>query len=327
MAVILVTGGAGYVGSHACKALAAAGHEPVCFDSYRTGWREAVRYGPAVEGNLLDAASVREAIARFAPAAVMHFAALSLVGESVRDPGLYWRANLTGALNLLEAMREEGVGALVFSSTAAVYGACDAALIPEDAPLRPDSPYGSCKLAIERLIADFERFHGLRAGVFRYFNVAGADPEGEIGEDHRPETHLIPIMLEAALGRRPEIVVYGDDYPTEDGTCVRDYVHASDLARAHVLGVERLLAGGEGFTANLGAGRGLSVREVIERAGEVVGRPVPHRVGPRRPGDPARLVCDPSRARQILGWRAERSDIDAILRDAWAWMRRGGYGA
>jgi UDP-glucose-4-epimerase GalE len=325
MATVLVTGGAGYIGSHACKRLAEAGHLPVCFDNFGTGWRDAVKYGPLVEGDLLDPAALARAFAETRPDAVMHFAALSLVAESVADPGRYWRNNVLGSLNLLEAMREVGVDRLVFSSTAAVYGEPDVALIPEDAEQRPTNPYGATKLAVERMIADFAVAHGLRATVFRYFNVAGADPDCQIGEDHRPETHLIPIVLQAASGRRPRITINGVDYPTPDGACVRDYVHVSDLVEAHRLGLERLLAGEAGVTVNLGVGRGYSVREVIDRAEAVTGLSVPRTEGPRRPGDPARLVCDAARAAALLDWRPARSDLDAMIADAWAWSQRGGY--
>lgn len=326
MATVLVTGGAGYIGAHACRALAAAGHLPVCFDDFRTGWREAVRFGPLVEGDLLDRAALDAAFAAHRPDAVMHFAALSLVAESVAEPARYWRNNVGGTLNLLEAMRAAGVGRLVFSSTAAVYGEADQALIPEDAPQRPTSPYGATKAAVERMIADVEAAHGLRAVVFRYFNVAGAAAGAGIGEQHRPETHLIPLVLEAALGRRAAITMHGDDYPTPDGACVRDYLHVEDLAEAHRLGLERLLSGGDGLTANLGVGRGYSVREVIARARAVTGREIPALVGPRRPGDPARLVCDPTRAQEALGWRATRSDLDRMIADAWSWAQEAGFG-
>lgn len=325
MAVVLVTGGAGYIGSHACKALAAVGHVPVCFDDFSTGWRAAARFGPVAEGDLMAADSIAAAIAEHRPAAVMHFAALSLVGDSMRDPGRYWRSNVVGALNLLNAMRMAGVDRLVFSSTAATYGESDCALIREDTPQNPTSPYGGSKLAIERIIRDHNVAHGLRAAVFRYFNVAGADPDGEIGEAHRPETHLVPIVLEAAAGLRPEIIVNGIDYPTEDGACVRDYLHVCDLIEAHLLGLDRLLAGDDGMVLNLGVGRGYSVREVVARARVVTGRDIVERIGPRRLGDPPRLVCDGSAARRYLGWTPRRSDLDTMIADAWRWTLGAGY--
>lgn len=325
MAIVLVTGGAGYIGSHACKRLAMAGHEPVVFDNFSTGWRDAARFGEAIEGDLRDREAITAALVRLRPDAVMHFAAKSLVGESMSKPGEYWRTNVCGSLNLLDAMRAADVGQLVFSSTAATYGEPEIGLIPEDAPTRPTNPYGATKLAVEAMIADFAGAHGLRAVIFRYFNVAGADPDGLIGEDHRPETHLIPLVIDAAAGRRPAITVFGDDYPTPDGTCVRDYVHVWDLVEAHLLGLERLLAGAEGGVFNLGIGRGYSVRDVITAAAEATGLDIPVVSGARRSGDPARLVCDGARAAAELGWRPARSDLATMLTDAWRWSQRGGY--
>jgi UDP-glucose 4-epimerase len=322
---ILVAGGAGYIGSHVCKHLAAAGHEPVVFDDFSTGWRDAVRFGPAVEGDMLDPAALAAAFARHQPEGVVHCAALSLVGDSMRDPARYWRANVLGTLNLVEAAAASGARAFVFSSTAAVYGETGAALIPETAPVVPANPYGGSKLAAERLIADTCAVSGMAAGIFRYFNVAGADPEGRLGEQHRPETHLVPLVLEAASGRREAIAVYGADYPTADGTCIRDYLHVEDLAAAHVLGLERLLAGGKGFTLNLGLGRGHSVREVIDCARRVTGRPIPETAAPRRPGDPPRLVCDGSRAMATLGWQPRHATLEAMIADAWAWSLGRGF--
>jgi UDP-glucose 4-epimerase len=325
MPSVLVTGGGGYVGSHACKRLAEAGYEPICFDNFSTGWREAAQFGPVIEGDLLDPGSLDAAFNAAKPDAVMHFAALSLVGESVAEPLRYWRNNVGGALNLLEAMGRAGVDRLVFSSTAATYGDADCATIPEDAPQTPTNPYGASKLAVERLVRACAAAGGLRSVIFRYFNVAGADSLGRIGEQHRPETHLIPLVLDAARGRRPAITVFGDDYPTPDGTCIRDYVHVEDLADAHLLGLERLLDGGGDLVANLGVGEGYSVRAVIDRARHVTGLEIPEETGARRSGDPARLVCDPSRARAELGWRAERSDLDRMIADAWAWTQRPGF--
>jgi UDP-glucose 4-epimerase len=334
MAVVLVTGGAGYVGSHACKALAAAGHEPVVFDNLSTGWRKAVRYGPLVEGDLLDPAALARAFASHQPQAVMHFAALSEVGESARRPDLYWRNNATGSLNLATAAREHGVGAFVFSSTCATYGEAQGACLTEDDPQAPINPYGRTKLAVEQMLGDFQAAFGLRAVIFRYFNAAGADPAREIGEDHRPETHLIPLVLDAASGRREAITVFGSDYPTPDGTCIRDFIHVSDLAEAHVLGLAWLLDGGDGRTGggdaplalNLGSGSGHSVRSVIETARAVTGADIPVVEGRRRPGDPARLVSGSALAEQVLGWRPRRSTLDSIVADAWAWHQTGGYG-
>jgi UDP-glucose 4-epimerase len=340
MAVVLVTGGAGYVGSHACKALAAAGHAPVVFDNLSTGWRQAVRYGPLVEGDLLDADALDRAFAAHRPQAVMHFAALSEVGQSARQPDLYWRNNLGGSLNLAMAARAHGVRAFVFSSTCATYGEPQGACLTEDDAQAPISPYGRTKLAVEHMLGDFQAAFGLRSVIFRYFNAAGADPGREIGEDHRPETHLIPLVLDAASGRREAITVFGTDWPTPDGTCIRDFVHVADLAEAHVLGLGWLLArggdeggdGGDGdggggpLALNLGSGTGHSVRAVIAAARAVTGADIPVIEGPRRPGDPARLVSGSGLARQVLGWRPRRSGLDSMVADAWAWHQTGGYG-
>lgn len=323
---VLVTGGAGYVGSHACKALRDAGWRPVAFDNLATGWRDAVRYGPFEEGDLLDRAALDAAFARHRPVAAMHFAARTQVGEASRDPGPYWRTNVGGTLNLAEAAVAAGCRALVFSSTCAVYGdRADGATLDEACARAPEGAYGATKRAAEDLLADFEAAHGLRHVVFRYFNVAGADPDGEIGERHDPETHLIPLVLQAVAGRRPELVIHGDDYPTPDGTPVRDYVHVTDLARAHVAGLGWLLDGRPSRVFNLGTGRGYSVREVMEAAGAITNRPVPHRVGPRRPGDAVRLVSGSARAEAELGWRPERSLRDMIA-DAWRFQEGGGTG-
>ena len=292
MATVLVTGGAGYVGAHACKRLAHAGHVPVCFDNLSTGWRAAATFGPFFEGDLRDADAIGRAIAEAKPDAVMHFAALSLVGDSMADPARYWRENLTGAMNLLDAMRAAGVDKLVFSSTAATYGEPEVELIREETPQRPTNAYGETKLAIERMIADHGRAYGLTATVFRYFNVAGADPEGEIGEAHRPETHLIPIVLEAAAGTRAEIRVNGADYPTPDGACVRDYLHVQDLADAQSRRRARMVGSG-----------GDRARSRRHRPGDsAIDRPAP-RGRPRPAG--LRRLRRPRRAR--LAARAKRS--------------------
>jgi UDP-glucose 4-epimerase len=325
MAVVLVTGGAGYVGSHACKALAAAGHEPVVFDNLSTGWRQAVRWGPLVEGDLLDEAALGRAFAAHRPQAVMHFAALSEVGESARQPDRYWRNNLVGSLNLAGAARAHGVQAFVFSSTCATYGAARGDCLAEDDPQAPISPYGRTKLAVEHMLGDFQGAFGLRAAIFRYFNAAGADPAREIGEDHRPETHLVPLVLDAASGRREAITVFGTDYPTPDGTCIRDFVHVADLAEAHVLGLGWLLGGGASLELNLGSGTGHSVRAVIETARAVTGADIPVVEGPRRPGDPPRLVSGSGLAERVLGWRPRRSSLETIIADAWAWHQTGRY--
>jgi len=325
MRKVLVTGGAGYIGSHACKALAARGFLPVSFDNLSTGWAQAVRFGPLVQADLLDRAALDAALAEHRPVAVMHFAALSQVGESVVQPARYWRNNVLGSLNLIEAALDAGCARLVFSSTCATYGDADGVMLTEDSPQRPINPYGSSKRAVEEMLRDFATARGLRHVIFRYFNVAGADPEAEIGECHRPETHLIPVMLEAIAGQRPELVIHGQDYPTHDGTCVRDYVHVRDLVEAHLLGLDWLLAGRDSRDFNLGSGLGFSVREVLAHARAATGHKVPHRFGPRRPGDPASLVSSSRRAMDELGWHPQRASLKLMIQDAWAWHRTGGY--
>lgn len=319
---VLVTGGAGYVGSHACKALAAAGYRPVCYDSLIRGHRELVRWGPLEEGDLLDAARLDEVFARYRPASVMHFAAFAYVGESVSDPALYFRNNVQGSLTLLDAMRRHGVDRFVFSSTCAVYGIPEVVPIAETEKRRPINPYGTSKLMVEMMLEDFHRAFGLRYVALRYFNAAGADPDGEIGECHDPETHLIPLVLDAAAGRRPHVEIYGEDYDTPDGTCIRDYIHVTDLAAAHVLALKYLDRDGAGGAFNLGNAAGTSVREVIALAGEITGREVPVRHAPRREGDPPRLVADSSRIVRELGWRPAHSDIRDIVATAWAWHQK-----
>lgn len=318
---VLVTGGAGYIGSHACKALAAAGHTPIAFDNLAYGHREAVKWGPFQAGDIIDADALNAAIKTHSIDAVMHFAAYAYVGESVADPGKYYRNNVIGTLAILEAMRDAGVSRLIFSSSCATYGVPDGVPIREDMGQRPISPYGESKLMSERMIADFGRAHGLAWAALRYFNAAGADPDGETGEDHDPETHLIPLALDAAAGKG-ELTLFGDDYPTPDGTCIRDYIHVTDLAEAHVAALGALLGGAESMALNLGTGAGVSNREVVEAVERVTARQVPHTIGPRRPGDPPALVADPSLAREKLGWKARMSDIDTIVATAWRWHRR-----
>lgn len=319
---VLVTGGAGYIGSHACKLLAAAGHRPVVFDNLGTGWRAAVKFGPLIEGDLLDPAALRAAFDKVKPDAVMHFAALSNVGESTERPELYWRNNVVGSMNLLDAMRAAGVAPLVFSSTCAIYGVAETDVLTETHPQTPINPYGRSKLAVERMIGDYAA-HGLRAVMFRYFNVAGADPEAEIGEHHEPETHLVPTVLDVAAGARPELTVNGDDYATPDGTCIRDYLHVMDLADAHVRGVDHLLRGGEALTLNLGTGAGFSVRDVIDAAEAATGLTVDRVIGLRRAGDPPKLVSGSREAERALGWRPRRSNMADIMTDAWRWRETG----
>jgi UDP-arabinose 4-epimerase len=318
MTRILVTGGAGYIGSHCCKALAAAGFEPVTLDNLHAGHRSAVRWGDAIEADIRDTAAVGAAMRRIEPAAVMHLAALALVGESVAHPGRYYDVNVGGTLNLLRAMHESVVSRLVFSSTCAVYGEPARVPMTEDMPHQPVNPYGASKAACERMMRDFEDAHAIRSIRLRYFNAAGADPDAEIGERHEPETHLIPLVLDAASGRRGSISVFGTDYPTPDGTALRDYIHVMDLADAHVAALRHLMAGGGSEALNLGTGRGASVREVIGTVEEVTGRRVPVVEAPRRAGDPPALVADPGRAERTLGWRAHR-DLRAMVADAWRW--------
>jgi UDP-arabinose 4-epimerase len=322
---VLVTGGAGYIGSHACKALAAAGYLPVAYDNLSIGNRWAVRWGPLERGDILDAARLHEAFRAHRPVAVMHFAALALVGESMAAPGLYYRTNVAGALALLDAALIHDVDAFVFSSTCAVYGTPERMPIAEDAPPRPINPYGASKLMVERILDDYDMAHGLRHVALRYFNAAGADPDGEIGESRDVETHLVPLALDAILGRRPPLKVFGGDYPTPDGTAIRDYIHVSDLAEAHVRALDALLAGAPSQKLNLGTGRGYSVREVLDAAARIAGRPAPHEIAPRRPGDPPELVADPRAAVAALGGGLTgRSDLGAIIETAWNWHRRGG---
>jgi len=325
MKKVLVTGGAGYIGSHTCKALARAGFLPIAFDNLTTGWADAVRYGPLVRGDLMDRAAVDAAMMRHRPVAVMHFAALSLVGESMQDPARYWRTNVAGALNLIESCVAHGVQQFVFSSTCAIYGDQDGLLLDEATPTQPINAYGGSKRAIEDMLGNFGASFGLRSVVFRYFNVAGADPEGELGEQHYPETHLIPLLLEVAAGKRQELTVFGDDYPTRDGTCVRDYVHVADLAEAHVCGLRWLLKGKESRVFCLGSGKGFTVGEVVDAARSVTEREIPIRWGPRRAGDAATLVSGSRRASDELEWNPTHSNLQQMISDAWSWAQKPSY--
>ncbi len=324
---VMVTGGAGYIGSHTVKALAEAGHFPVVFDDLSAGHAEAVQWGPLVVGDVRDGAAVAEAMHAHRIDAVIHFAGLIEVGRSMREPAPFWDINLGGTAGVLQAMRDTGVGRIVFSSTAAVYGQPPSlAALTEDLPLQPINPYGDSKLAAERMITGLCAAHGLTGVALRYFNACGADKAGRIGEAHDPESHLIPLAIEAALGLGPALSLFGEDFPTPDGSCVRDYVHVDDLARAHVLALEHAMADGAFVALNLGTGTGRSVREVVDAVGRITGRSVPHSVGPRRSGDPASLVADASRAEVILGWRSERSDLDSIISSAAAWRRAPAFG-
>ena len=319
---ILVTGGAGYVGSHACKALAVAGYVPVTLDNMVYGHRSLVRWGPLVEGNAGDEALVRSVIREHSITAVMHFAGFAYVGESVDQPGKYFSNNFSQTVHLLEAMRAENVSRFVFSSTCATYGVPLSMPIAEDHPQKPVNPYGESKLFVERVLEWMSSAHDLRYASLRYFNAAGADADGEIGEDHEPETHLIPLAIEAALGRRPPLKIFGTDYSTPDGSAIRDYIHVSDLAAAHVAALARLSSYPENLKLNLGTGRGHSVREVIRAVEEVGRRKVPTSEAPRRAGDPPHLVAASGKAKSLLGWTPRHSDLSNIVRTAWAWHSR-----
>ena len=321
MSTVLVTGGAGYIGAQTCKALASAGYRPIVYDNLVSGHRSAVRWGPFIHGDITDRTALDAAIREYRPQAVIHFAAHAYVGESIADPGKYYRNNLAGSLTLIEALRDAGIGKLVLSSTCAVYGEPAQLPITESTPARPINPYGTSKLMVEQMLADFERAHGLHWLALRYFNAAGDDFEGEIGEDHDPETRLVPLALEAATGG-PPLTVFGTDYPTPDGTCIRDYIHVVDLADAHLRALAALDSGIASQPINLGAGRGISVREIIAMVEAMTGRAVDLRYGRRRPGDPPELVADAQRARTLLGWSARYSDPLRIVESAWAWHCR-----
>ena len=322
MTTVLVTGGAGYIGSHAVKALKTAGNRVIIYDNLSAGHREAGRFADGfVEGDIHQTDRVRRACADNEVDAVMHFAAWLSVGDSVRDPSGYYRNNVVGALSVLDAMVAEGVSRFVFSSTAAVFGNPVETPITEDHPKAPINAYGETKLAIERALPHYESAYGLRSVVLRYFNAAGADADGELGEDHSPELHLIPRAIDAALGR-DTFQIFGDDYETPDGTCLRDYIHVTDLADAHILALESLRAGGPSARYNLGNGRPTSVKEVVDSVARVVGRPVPLTVGPRRPGDPGVLFASSARIKRELGWKPRFEDVDTIVRTAWRWRER-----
>ncbi len=317
---ILVTGGAGYVGSHAARWLLRAGHEIWVYDNLSRGHREAVVPDRLIEGELADTAKLAGAMVDKQIDAVMHFAAFALVGESVADPALYYRNNVLGSLSLLDAMRASDVRRIVFSSTTATYGEPEKMPIREDFPQKPINPYGFSKLVVEHALADYAAAYGLGYAALRYFNAAGASPDGDLGEDHEPESHLIPIVLQVALGQREKITIFGEDYPTPDGTCIRDYVHVDDLAAAHLAALDRL-QDGVGMKLNLGTGRGTSVREVIEACRRVTGHAIPVAIGERRPGDPPELVADASLARETLGWTPKYGEIGPIVETAWRWHR------
>ena len=323
--MLLVTGGAGYIGSHVALELMRRGREVVVFDDLSRGHRDLVGKALFEEGDLKDLSRVRAVFGKYPIDGVLHFAARSLVGESMAEPLDYYRNNVAGTIDLLTAMKEHGVGRIVFSSTAAVYGEPERVPIDEDAPKRPTNVYGDTKWFIEKMLQNLNRAYGLKSVSLRYFNAAGADPSGLTGEDHTPETHLVPVALDVAMGRREKLQVYGTDYPTPDGTCVRDYVHATDLAQAHVLALERLEAGqAECEAFNLGNGKGFSVLEVVESVRRITGHSLPTEFSGRRAGDPAILVASSRLAESQLGWRQEFADIDVIVETAWKWQRGRG---
>jgi UDP-glucose-4-epimerase GalE len=316
---VLVTGGAGYIGSHTCKALALAGYTPVTYDNLVHGHRWAVRWGPLVCGDVADAELLAETLRRHSIGAVIHFAGYAYVGESMSFPGKYFRNNIANTLTLLEAMESVGVDKIVFSSTCATYGRPAGLPICEDTPQEPINPYGESKLVVERMLHWWGIAHRLHWTALRYFNAAGADPDGEIGEDHQPETHLIPLAIEAALGSRGPLEIYGSDYETADGTAVRDYVHVTDLASAHVRALKYLERGGESIALNLGTGRGHSVREVVDMVEYISGRRVPVHFAARRNGDPPKLVANADRAREVLEWQPRYSTLPTVVDTAWRW--------
>lgn len=316
---VVVTGGAGYIGSHACKALAEGGFLPITIDSLVYGHEWAVKWGPLIRGDIRDRSVLDHTFTSYNPVAVLHFAAFAYVGESVTAPDKYYRNNVSGSISLLDAMRDHDCRHLVFSSTCATYGTPQRIPISEDHPQRPINPYGWSKLMIEQIMRDYERAFGIRHVSLRYFNAAGADPGGEIGEDHDPETHLIPLVIQAALGKRSCVEIFGSDYPTADGTAIRDYIHVSDLAAVHVHALKYLLHGGESVCANVGTGRGHSVREVIKAVESVSMIKVPVRESPRRAGDPSALVAEPANAVSIFGWRPRYVDIETTVASAVRW--------
>ncbi len=322
MTTILLTGGAGYIGSHTAKRLSQAGFEPVTLDDLSSGHKWAVKWGPFVEGDMADQKLIREVVTRYKIKAVLHFAAYTDVAESMVNPRKYFRNNVTGALNMLDSLMDCSVGHVIFSSSCATYGIPERVPIPESHPQKPVNPYGESKLTIERILRWYNQAHGFKSACLRYFNAAGADPDGEIGEVHTPETHLIPLVVLAAMGTNDCVSVYGTDYPTPDGTASRDYTHVCDLADAHVLALKYLLEGGGPVELNLGTGRGHSVLEVIHAVERVSGCRVPVRHSERRPGDPPELVADPAKAREVLNWRPRFDDLEEIVRTAWSWHSR-----
>ncbi len=326
---VLVAGGAGYIGSHMCKYLFNNGYTPMVLDNLAFGHRQAVKWGPLFQGSIDDKELLTRLFSQYKVAAVMHFAAFARVGESVENPGKYYANNVAATLTLLEAMKDCNVPNFIFSSSCSVYGEPEKNPIDENHSLRPISPYGKTKLMVEQILDDYDNAYGLKSICLRYFNAAGADPEGELGEDHRPETHLIPIVLETALGKRDHINIFGDKYPTKDGTCIRDYIHVTDLAAAHLLALEKLLDGGSSEKYNLGNQKGFTVKEVIEKARRITGKPIPEKITGPRPGDPPALIGSCEKAIKELGWETKFSDLDTIINTAWKWHKNNpdGYGS
>lgn len=322
---ILVTGGAGYIGSHACKALARAGYEPLVYDNLSSGHREFVKWGAFEEGDVRDRSRLQTVIERHKPSAVMHFAALALVGESMKSPLTYYDVNVSGTIALAAAICSNNIQRWVFSGTCAVYGSPDTIPISEDAPLAPINPYGRSKYMAEQILEDACAVSGFSYTIFRYFNAAGADSDGEVGERHDPETHIIPNILRVAAGDNPAFVLNGNDYPTADGTCVRDYVHVSDIADAHVQALQHMDKNPGTHIFNLGTGEGYSVQEVVDAARRVTGRDIEVQIGPRRDGDPPTLVADPTRVQKECGWSPGRSSLETLISDAWAWHQKNGF--
>ena len=319
---LLVTGGAGYVGSHCSKAFSQAGWDVTVFDNLSRGWREFVRYGDFFEGDIMNPAHLAEAIEQVKPDAVAHFAAFAYVGESVGNPGIYYRNNTQGTLNILEAMRDGGVKNLLFSSTCATYGVPAEMPIHEELPQSPINPYGWSKLMVEKMMWDFSHAHDMTCVALRYFNAAGADPDTEIGERHDPEPHVIPLAIRGAMRDDFTFTILGDDFDTRDGTCVRDYIHVVDLADAHKRAIQYMADGGKSDYFNLGTGNGTTVKEIADAVQKRAGRELPRKIGDRRPGDPPALIADPFKAKRVLGWEATHSDIDFIVDTAWKWHEK-----
>jgi UDP-glucose-4-epimerase GalE len=319
---VLVTGGAGYIGAHACKALSRAGYLPITYDNLVYGHPEAIKWGPLEEGDISDRQRLEAVLRKYKPAAVMHFAAYAYVGESVENPAKYYLNNAAGTLSMLESIRKCNIEKIIFSSTCATYGMPDQIPIAEEHPQKPINPYGRSKLMIEWILQDYSAAYDLNFVSLRYFNAAGADPDTEIGEDHTPETHLIPLILDAALGRRDHVEIYGTNYDTPDGTCIRDYIHVTDLADAHLMALKYLIDGGQSDVFNLGNGNGFSVREVIQAAMDVTGCDIPWVASERRAGDPAVLIGSSEKIRDTLGWKAAYDNLEAIIRTAWQWHRK-----